>query len=209
MKRVGKLAQNDCVFLVCDVQGKQSTKLVTSNLERFRSLIYKFDHLLATSSALVAAARVLNIPCLVTEQNPSRLGKTCSEIDVKDLKVYEKQLFSMTTPEVLKELKRENKKSVVLFGLETHVCVFQSAIELIQRDYEVHIVVDAVSSQRQLDRNVALERLSSTGCFLTTFESALFTILGTAEHPQFKEISNIAKNYAKTVKDNSFHLSGL
>lgn len=152
-----------------------------------------------TSSFLTQSASVLNIPCIVTEQNPEKLGSTCKEINISGAKVFSKNLFSMNTPEVVSELNNLNRKSAVLFGLETHVCIFQTALDLIQKNYDVHIVVDGVSSQRDFDRATALERLKNIGCFLTTSESLIFALIKSADHQNFKQISNLAKQYSTSL----------
>mmetsp|Transcript_16256 Transcript_16256/g.21363 ORF Transcript_16256/g.21363 Transcript_16256/m.21363 type:complete len:139 (-) Transcript_16256:453-869(-) len=116
---VAKLSMDNTVFLVCDIQ------------ERFRSLIHKFDHMVLTSAMMVKAANVMKIPCVVTEQYPKALGHTCSELNVANtetVKVFEKSLFSMLTPEVSDHLKALNRTSAVLFGVESHVCVQQTAL---------------------------------------------------------------------------------
>jgi len=82
---------------------------------------------------------------------------------------------------------------VMLCGLETHVCILQTAVDLLERGYEVHLLVDAISSQRQQDRDVALARMDRLGAFLTTTESALFQMLGDAKHPNFKGVSALVK----------------
>eukprot|EP00274_Cyanoptyche_gloeocystis_P008114 CAMPEP_0196661558 /NCGR_PEP_ID=MMETSP1086-20130531/44862_1 /TAXON_ID=77921 /ORGANISM="Cyanoptyche gloeocystis , Strain SAG4.97" /LENGTH=158 /DNA_ID=CAMNT_0041996509 /DNA_START=186 /DNA_END=662 /DNA_ORIENTATION=+ len=142
---------------------------------------------------MVQAARVLNIPVLATEQNPSRLGKTVSEVDVTGVEVFEKKLFSMLIPPLEDRLKQLNVKQAVLFGIESHVCVLQTSLDLLEKGYEVHLVTDGVSSQRPFDRQIAIERLKTAGVFLTTSESALFQLIQSADHAKFKEISALVK----------------
>lgn len=99
------------------------------------------EHVILTSSVMVRAAETLNVPCIATEQNPERLGTLCIEItkhlapdNTKNFSVFPKMLFSMTTPEVWEQLKNfEQRKKVVLFGIEAHVCVFQTALDLIEK----------------------------------------------------------------------------
>eukprot|EP00924_Labyrinthula_sp_SR-Ha-C_P001686 maker-scaffold_18-snap-gene-6.1-mRNA-1 protein AED:0.03 eAED:0.03 QI:95/1/1/1/0.5/0.33/3/24/199 len=199
MNKIGRLNIESTLFMVCDIQSV------------FRPLIYNFDHMLKTSQTAVSAAEALDIPVVVTEQNPNRLGTTCEELKVNELKntkVFSKQLFSMATPEVMDHLKSLNRKSVVLFGLETHVCVFQTSLDLLNMGYEVHLLVDGVSSQRQFDRATALSRLQNAGCFLTSVESVLFALIKTADNPKFKTISKLAKEYGQQVKSVK-HLSTL
>jgi nicotinamidase-related amidase len=116
------------------------------------------------------------------------------EIDIKSepaVPVFEKRLFSMLTPAVDVYLREEcaNRKHAVLFGIEAHVCVLQTALDLLERDYTVHLVVDGVSSQRELDRTVGIERARQSGALVTSCESVLFQLMGSADHPSFKAVS--------------------
>ena len=90
---------------------------------------------------------------------------------------------------------------MILCGVESHICVMQTALDLLERDYQVHIVCDAVSSQRPHDRAVALERLKSFGAIMGTTETLLFDLMATSEHPNFKEISGLIKTYKETYPD--------
>jgi len=153
-----------------------------------------------TASRVVRSAKVLGMPVMVTEQYPQRLGSTVSELQshVSDCgaPIVPKTKFSMFTSEVEQAMKTsafENRKQILLCGIETHVCIFQTAVDLLERGYEVHVVVDGVSSQRATDRAVALNRLSQIGAHLCTSEMAVFQIVGDAKGEGFKAISAIAK----------------
>lgn len=145
----------------------------------------------------VRASNVLNVPVLVTEQYPKALGATVSEI--KDVlkpaaPVIAKTRFSMITAEVQTFLESHKAiKQVMLVGIEAHVCVLQTTLDLLEQGYEVHLVVDAVSSQKLLDRGVGLQRAVQSGAFLTSQEMVMFQLAGDAKHPGFKEISGLAK----------------
>eukprot|EP01132_Coremiostelium_polycephalum_P002525 gene2525-3127_t len=130
----------------------------------------------------------LKIPIVITEQYPKGLGHTVEELQPSNYKVHEKTLFSMCVPDVNKRLETDLKhvKSILLTGIETHVCILQTALDLLEKNYEVHIICDAVSSQKKYDREVALERLSKAGAFLTTSESAILQLAKDAKHPNFK-----------------------
>jgi isochorismate hydrolase len=99
----------------------------------------------------------------------------------------------MLTEEVQQHFQSLNRTQVVLFGIETHVCVLQTCLDLIAADYNVHVVVDSVSSQRSHDRTVALHRMSQAGAYMTTVESVLFQLLRDSTHPCFKQISTLIK----------------
>jgi len=178
------LTTTNAVFLLCDVQ------------ERFRPSINTFPQLLEVAGRLVDASKILDIPLIVTEQYPKGLGNTVSELNVSHAVVrIEKTLFSMAVPEVTNVLKKLNRSPlhVVLFGLETHVCVQQTALDLLAMGIEVFVVADACVSRSQTDRIFALERLKQAGCIVTTYESVLLQLIRTKDHPQFKAIQEIIK----------------
>jgi len=116
----------------------------------------------------------MKIPIVATEQYPKALGRTVSELDISTAKKFEKLQFSMMTDPVREYLKTlPDVRSVIIVGVETHVCVLQTALDLTDAGYDVHVLADGVSSQRGYDRAFALERLrKESRVFLTTSESA-------------------------------------
>lgn len=190
---IGRLASQRTVFFLCDVQ------------ERFRSAIYGFDELVSTINKTLKVAKVLNIPVIVTEQNPKALGSTAREIDLAalgdlHLGTVPKFAFSMM-PCVKGLLDNRNIDSVVLFGIESHVCVLQTALDLLEQKYDVHILADGVSSCNREEVPIALARIQQAGGYVTTSESAAFQLQQTAESPQFKPLSQIIKEEKEnTVK---------
>jgi len=173
------------VFMLCDVQ------------EKFRPAIAHFDSIVQSSAKLIAAGRILGVPLIVTEQYPKGLGRTVAELDISHaVVVAEKTRFSMLVAEVEAVLPRppsEQARAVVLMGLEAHVCVEQTAAQLLDRGHVVHVVADAVSSRSQQDRLLAFERLRQMGCFISTSESVIFKLLRDKEHPKFAEIRALVK----------------
>ncbi|TSK16124.1 Isochorismatase domain-containing protein 1 [Bagarius yarrelli] len=117
------------------------------------------------------------------------------EMDLTGAKlVFPKTKFSMVLPEVEAVLaETPGARSIVLFGVETHVCIQQTALDLIGKGFEVHIVADATSSRSMMDRMFALERLARTGIIITTSEAVLLQLVADKEHLKFKEIQNIIK----------------
>jgi len=181
VSKVGRIRPHSTAFFLCDVQ------------DRFRDLISFFPSVIHVGSTMVKAADTLKIPVIVTEQNPRALGKTISEIDISSAKKFDKMKFSMVIPEVEAWLNEKKPETVIVCGIEAHVCVLQTTFDLIERGIDVHVLVDGVSSQRPSDRLVAFERMKQAGCFLTTMESILLQMLGSADHPNFKPISNLLK----------------
>eukprot|EP00041_Stephanoeca_diplocostata_P039654 m.1637346 g.1637346 ORF g.1637346 m.1637346 type:complete len:209 (+) comp25726_c0_seq1:395-1021(+) len=184
--RIGRLVPTTTRFFVCDLQ------------EKFRSVIEHFDKIVTVSQRLINAAKFLRIPVIVTEQYPQALGSTVSELngafDAATTKTYPKKDFTMVIPEVEHELKTASDlKSIVLFGIETHVCVQQTALDLLERGFDVHIVADAVSSRSHTDRMIAIERMRQAGAFVTTHESVLFELMRSSTHPSFKTVQPLIR----------------
>jgi len=109
---------------------------------------------------------------------------------------YEKTKFSMLTDPVRQTLAQHNAKTVYLVGLETHVCVLQTTLELLQDGFRVYLVTDCVSSQHEIDRTTAIQRMHRAGAILITAESAVYNLMKDANHPKFKEILPFTKQYA-------------
>ncbi|VDM07651.1 unnamed protein product [Wuchereria bancrofti] len=125
---------------------------------------------------------------IATEQYPKGLGHTVSELDLNkhNIPVFEKKRFSMCIPSVTKAL--ESSQSVILCGLETHVCVLHTALDMLEKGIAVHVVADAVSSRSQTDRMFGLRQMEVAGAILTTSECAILGLLGDADHPKFRDV---------------------
>ncbi|XP_072767093.1 isochorismatase domain-containing protein 2 [Anoplolepis gracilipes] len=180
------LKHGKTALFICDVQ------------EKFVKAIHEFDKIVQNSTKLINALKLLNVPMLVSEQNPKSLGKTIPEFDISGAKgPFAKTQFSMLTPEICKELETlcfgRKPESIILIGIETHVCVENTAIDLRQNGYEVHTVADCCSSRTQEDRLLALERMRDIGCHITTSENVIFKVLRDANHEQFKDVLAIIK----------------
>jgi len=187
---VGQLSPSESVLLLCDVQ------------ERFRPLIHKMETVINTTKFMTSVARSLDIPIVATEQYPKVFGPTISdaladpaELGTSRLPVFEKKKFSMLTEECAKHLSSLGRTTYLLVGIEAHVCLQQTALDLLEGGNDVHVVVDGVSSQRTYDREIALRRMESEGARLTTAQSAAFALLGSAEHEKFRTVSGLVKEH--------------
>jgi len=171
-------------LLICDIQ------------DNFRNLILDFGGVVHGSVFMLKAFQTLGIPIIATEQKPFK--PTVPELSLKENKIpcFEKTKFSMMIDPVRQSLQQHNAKSVFLVGLETHVCVLQTALELLRDGYRVYLVVDCVSSQHQTDRAMAIKRLYRAGAILTTAESAVYHLMRDASHPKFKDVLPHTKQYA-------------
>ncbi|KAM4615247.1 isochorismatase domain-containing protein 1 [Polymixia lowei] len=183
VRTLGNLSPATTAFFCCDIQ------------ERFRPAIKYFGDIISVGQRLLQGAHILGIPVIVSEQYPKGLGSTVQELDLAGAKlVFSKTKFSMVLPEVESVLAEIPAiRSVVLFGVETHVCIQQTALDLIARGYEVHVVADSTSSRSMMDRMFALERMAHVGIIITTSEAVLLQLVADKEHLKFKEVQSIIK----------------
>lgn len=164
--------------------------------EKLSRVMHEKEELFANLQKLIKGMKLLDIPIVVTEQNPNGLGPTVPDIAplLSDVKPVIKFSFSCCDEEqFIREVEKLNRKQILLAGIETHVCVYQTAVDLLKAGYEVHAVVDGVSSRTPENKNLALDKMKSEGAKLTGVEIALFELLRTAKHPKFKEMSQIVK----------------
>ena len=180
-----KLERDSTVFLLIDIQ------------ERLLPAMTGGEEIVKQAEILLKAAEILDIPVIVTEQYPKGLGPTVPELEAllpaAKAEKFEKITYTALTPEVLAKLKELGAKRMVVFGMETHVCVWQTVRDLLASDYEVHVLADAVCSRKNRDRDVALDGLRQLGAMVSVSETALFDLLGRAGTPEFKAISKLIK----------------
>ncbi len=178
------LSQNDCCLVVVDVQGKLA------------QLVHDKETLFKNIRILIQAAKILNIPVLWCQQVPAALGDTIPEIAelLTDNQPINKSSFSCCgCEEFNSKLEKFGRRQILLSGLETHVCVYQTAVDLLARDCEVNVVADAVSSRTPANKDIGLKRITAEGARISSTELALFEILKTAEHPSFKQIAKLVR----------------
>jgi len=179
-----KILQEETVAVVIDLQ------------EKFRDVIYKFDKVLENSKILLAGLNVLEVPVIVTEQYPKGLGKTVPQLQdvLKEYNPIEKLAFSACGSEKFcSVLKNAGRKNVIIFGTESHVCVLQTVIDLIEQGYQPVVVEDCVSSRKKSDRKTALKRMLQEGAVPASYESLLFELCRAAGTDKFKQISKMVK----------------
>jgi nicotinamidase-related amidase len=161
--------------------------------EKLTPFVQEAKALVARCQWVIHLAKDLGVPVLVSEQYPSGLGVTVEPLHslIAQDECFEKVHFScFREPTFNQRLKALNKKQLVLIGIEAHVCVLQSAMEMKIAGYEVFVVVDAVSSRSQLDYKYALKRMKQAGIHLVTAEMIFFEWVGQAGTPQFKVLSS-------------------
>ncbi len=182
--KLGILKRNNSVLLVIDMQ------------EKFRPVIFGWNRLVGNINKLIKSLQILKVSVLVTEQYPQGLGKTITEIrrNLTSYRPIEKREFNCFNNKVfLNQLKRLKKKNLIICGIESHVCIINTLLSAISKGFNVHLVVDAVSSRKESDLKVAVERAKKAGAFLTTTEMAIFQLMGSSEIKEFKDISKIVK----------------
>jgi len=181
---LGILTKNNCILLVIDVQ------------EKFKKVIFNFDDVLNNLSKLIKAFQILKIPIIVTEQYPKGLGRTIKELDVllKNNKHIEKTQFScFDNNNFKKSIKLINIKNIIIVGIEAHVCVLRTILDGIKKSYNMHLVVDSVSSRKKLDKDVGIMRAQQSNAFITTTEMVIFQLLKSSKDIEFKEIRKLIK----------------
>lgn len=175
--------ENSALILV-DVQGKLAQTM--HNKQSF------FDNIIR----LVKGAQILELPILWAEQNPAGLGPTIPEIAelLPNQNPLSKLSFSCCGTEAfIKELETLNRQNMLVAGIEAHVCVYQTAADLVDLNYDVQVVADAVASRTAENRQIGLERSKAAGAGLTSTETVLFELLKIAKGNKFKEIIKIVK----------------
>ncbi len=177
------LRRDGTVLLVVDIQ------------ERLLPAIFEGDRCTDAAVGMVRAAQVLALPILVTEQYPAGLGPTVERLRavLGAVPVFEKTRFSSCIDTVLAQLRELDRPSLLVVGIEAHVCVQQTVLDLLRLGWRVYVCADAVSSRRPLDRDTAIARMREAGAIITTTESAIFELLGEAGTETFKKILKIVK----------------
>lgn len=178
------LMLENTTLLIVDVQGKLA------------HLMYEKEKLFENIQKIIKGIQVLKVPILWAEQNPKGLGPTVPEIAslLPDIRPVEKMSFSCCRDVLfMTELKDLNRKQVLIAGIETHICVYQTAVDLIDEGFEAQVLVDAVSSRTIENKENGLQKMRDAGVGLTNIETALFELLKVAEGPEFKEILKIIK----------------
>jgi nicotinamidase-related amidase len=178
------LTTDSSVFLLVDTQGKLAHSM------------YAKDSLFKNLIKLVKGMRVLEVPILWAEQNPKGLGPTVQEIAglLTDQQPIAKHSFSCyQNQEFRQSLESLGRHTVVVAGIEAHVCVYQTVRDLRKANYDVELVADAVSSRTSENKQIGLDKCKETGASITSVEAALFELLEVAEGDRFKKILDVIK----------------
>jgi len=184
-KRFSKLLKPETTaLLVIDIQ------------QRILPVINNYQRVVDNTIKLIKGFKVLGLPIFYTEQYPKGLGPTVQSIveELGDIKPFDKMSFSCSgASNLFDELRSKNLLQVVICGIEAHVCVQQTVLDLLENRFQVNLAADAVSSRKEIDYNTAIDRMLYHGAEVTTTESILFELLNICGTSQFKEISKIVK----------------
>lgn len=175
------LNKEDAVLMIIDIQ------------ERLVPVMKYHKQVIRNTNILISTATKLEIPVIVTEQNPKGLGKTVPELNTGTDMVFEKITFCGCTTEVLSTLNRLAGKKIIVVGMETHVCVLQTVRSLLEHGYQVFVVGDAVCSRTKENYKNSLSQMTQMGAIVTNTETVFFDLLKQANTPEFRELLPLVK----------------
>ena len=180
-----KLNSQRAMLLIVDVQ------------EAFVEPIKKSKRIIKKSVTLAKAAKILKLPVVATEQYPKGLGKTVPDI-VKvlgtDQAYPDKTSFSCVGEDKSRNgILKTGRSQVIVVGVEAHVCVLQTVLDLLELEKDVFVMADAVGSRNELDSEMALKRMADAGAIITTVETAILEMTGGSKHPEFKSLQKLIK----------------
>lgn len=164
--------------------------------EKLAAVMHDRDRLIDNLCRLIKGCQALEIPCTWMEQIPDKMGPTVEpvrELLTGEMPMAKRSFSCCGEPAFVARLQQLDRKHVLLAGIETHVCVFQTAADLTAAGYRVEVVSDSTSSRTPENRDVGLEKVRACGATLTSVETALFELMRTAAHPAFREILSIVK----------------
>ncbi|RHW33431.1 hydrolase [Lysinibacillus yapensis] len=178
------LQKDETLLVLIDIQGKLA------------EIVHDSESVIDHIAKVAEGVQILGLPVLWLEQYPKGLGPTVEKIAnvLPNQKPIEKITFSAyDTPEFVEQLEATGRKKVLLAGIETHICVYQTAAQLIQNGFEVEVLADCTSSRTQKSHDIGLQKMMQLGVKLTTVEMALFEMLQIAKGDHFKAISKLVK----------------
>lgn len=173
----------EACLVVVDVQGKLAT------------IVDESEAVIDNVSKLVQAMKALEVPILWLEQNPSRLGGTALNIaqHLQGQAIAKMTFSACQEQEFVDALKASGRTQFIVTGIETHICVYQTARQLKEQGLEVEVVVDAVSSRTKANKELGLEKMKALGILPTSTEMILYELLQRADHPHFKTVLQLVK----------------
>ncbi len=179
---------------------RRAALAVVDMQEAFRPMIEGFSAHAQRIATLVQACRILDVPIIVTEQYPKGLGRTVAEIATHlpdSWQPLEKLTFSACgLQEFDTQLRERHAEQVIVCGIEAHICVSQTVHDLLRLGYQVHLASDAIAARLPHNRDVALQKMTSSGAVMSSVEMAIFELCGQAGTAEFKQIQALVKKLA-------------
>jgi nicotinamidase-related amidase len=179
------------------LDASKSSLLIVDVQDRLLPAMAVGNHVVARAKILQAAAKEMNVPVTISEQYPKGLGRTVPDFTSNDAKVFEKLAFSCWRDDAMRRhfitLHETGRPQVIVAGIEAHVCVLQTAIDLAQAGFATYVVADAVASRKQQSAELAFNRMAVSGVQVINTEMAIFELLGKAGSPAFKALSSLIK----------------
>lgn len=179
---------------------KENTGLIVVDIQgKLARLVHESSTLISNCEKLIKGVKALNLPIIWLEQNPDKLGATVPElIALLSSPNNEQAILKFTfdaceEPQFMKTINAANVDNWLICGIETHICVYQTALNLKNKGLSVHLVSDCVSSRTLENKNLAINKLASSGIALTGLEMCLFELVKDCRIPQFKEILTLIK----------------
>ena len=174
---------NDSLLLIIDIQ------------EKLVKACKDVETIGKKASILASTAKILDIPAIVTEQYPQGLGGTIDEVKsvLAEGTIYKEKASFSAISSIADELTSLGRKQILLCGIEAHICVYQTAMDLLDLGYDVYLVKDACSSRKDYEYQTGLELMKQAGAKLTCVETVLFELLRTSKHPDFKSVQALIK----------------
>ncbi len=174
----------DTVFVLIDVQ------------EKLGAFMHDRERLFQNVTTLVDGMKCLGVPIIWVEQIPGKMGQTIPELRerLEGLSPLAKESFSCCgDDEFVRALAATKRRQVLMAGIETHVCVYQTAVHLVELGYDVQVVADCTSSRTQTNREIGLGKIRAAGAGVTSVETILFELMQTSTHPAFRDILRLVK----------------
>jgi nicotinamidase-related amidase len=178
------------------IDPKDTLLLIIDIQEKFQPVLNNFDRVLDNSKKLIKAANLLDIPIIVTEQYPKGLGKTVRELEeelAKHEKIEKISFDCFRNKKFQETIGKKEVKNLVICGIESHVCVYQTCLSALENNFNVYLIADAVSSRKKSDYDIALRSIEKQGANLSTTEMIIFQMITDAKDQNFKALSNIVK----------------
>ncbi len=179
------LSPDDSLLLVVDIQ------------DAFTEHIHEMDRVIRRSALMIQAAGLLELPVVITEQYPKGLGRTVEAIQavVGPLTCYDKVSFCCLQNDAIRDaILNASRSQILMVGIETHVCIAQTAFNALATGLQPFVAADAVGSRRPFDHDIALDRMRQAGVKVTTTEAAIMEMTVSSKHPAFKDLSRLIKD---------------